>query len=309
MSILQSITQGFLRPIEYNRTAHGDFEITVNTVPVSTSTIGIFDGVYGCILPIIYGIYYAFLRDVPSVYLNNYGKLTIDGGTKTVGISTMNWFSRLLGFTAPIAETTTIITAQQTPLFCWFPTHHSFDGSRWWENPSDRFKGGRGPTGGLFGVTLPSSYQRNFRYSTNYSANTYQEAERDYYTISGVDYFPADERSFQTFIDGALTSQTLYSDSGNVSTKGCYYIDRMYEYFGSSPTRAIPRGSDMGAGGIHFDLDDNSKRDNYVFCQMDNGVSRPAQTISKSAGYYEPSFTLYTDDTPDTVSFADTGDR
>lgn len=306
MAVLQSITQAFMRPIEINDALHGDFNVDIGGTPRALSGT---EGVYGCILPLVYAVNYWANTYNAYAYLNTSGKVVIYHASSNVGISTLTEFSRVLGFTETIAATTTSITAQQTPLYCWFPTHHSYDGSRWWRDPTDRFKGGMGPTGGQFGVTLPSSYRRNFSYSTNYSANTYDEAERDYYTFLSVDYFPASERAFEAFIDGAITAQTNYSDSGNVSSKGVYYIDRAYEYFGLSPTRAIPRGTEMLAGGIHFDLDDNSKRDNFVFCQVDPNVSRPAMTNPKSASYYEPQFTLVTDDTPDTVAFADDGER
>jgi len=209
--------------------------------------------------------------------------------------------TRLLGFTEDITATTTSITAQETPLFCWFPTHHSYDGSRWYQDQNERFKGSIGSSGGKFGVTLPARYRRRFQYSTNFSANTYTEAETDYYTISAVDYYPNAERSFQEFMDGATTVQLEYTTSGNVSPKGLYYIDRAYEYTGSSPDRAFP--STMDAGGIHVSLTDNTKRDNFVFCQIEGNVSAPAQSDSKSAAFYNPNFTLTTDDTPNTVDW------
>ncbi|MCK5643350.1 MAG: hypothetical protein KAJ19_21250 [Gammaproteobacteria bacterium] len=296
MSSLQTITQGFMRPVETSSTVTA-FSVTVAGSPAA---VPFRDGVEGCMLTLLsyFKTQYAFASI--TLEITPEWKVRLTHSVSNLGIVATE-ATRLFGFTEDIAESSPTITAQQTPMLCWFPTHHSYDGSRWWQDQGERFKGAMGASGGKFGVTLPARYNRNFLYSTNFSQGTYTEAERNTYTISSVDYYPAAERSFQEFMDGANTVGADYPASGNVNPKGCYYIDRAYEYTGSSPTRALP--ATMDAGGIHISLDDNSKRDNFVFCQIDGDIGRPAQTDPRSAAYYQPAFTLSTDDTPDTVAW------
>lgn len=301
MAIIQRITQGFMRPIEMNTTLYSSF--WYSTSGGGSASTPSRNGVEGCILTVLSYIstHASFTGAGLTISLTDEGKVKISHASQNVGIPTINEFSRLLGFTSVIAATTTSVTATYHPLYCWFPTHHSFDGSRWWREPSDRFRGKNGPTGGKFGVTMPSVYRRNFQYSTNVSANTYQSAETDYYTVVSTDYFPSAERSFEAFVDGANTADLIYADSGNVNPKGVYYIDRAYDYFGDSPTRSLP--STMDAGGINFSITTTAKRDNYLFTQLETNIPRPAQTDNRVSNFYEPVFTLVSDDTPDTVSW------
>lgn len=296
MAIVQRITQGFMRPVETSG-AMTNFSIEVGGGGVA---VGFRTGVEACMLTLLARFKTLYAASNVTLEITPEWKVKFSHASSNIGI-TATTSTALLGFTEDITATTTSITAPYHPLFCWFPTHHSYDGSRLWQDQSARFKGAMGASGGKFGVTLPASYRRNFRYSTNFSQGTYTEAERNTYTISSIDYYPAAERSFQEFMDGANTVQLDYTTSGNVNPKGCYYIDRAYEYTGSSPVRALP--SAMDAGGIHVSLDDNSKRDNFIFCQIDGGVGAPVQSTQKSAAFYEPAFTLSTDDTPNTTAW------
>ena len=291
MAILQRITQGFFRPIETSG-AMTLFYIDVGGGGVS---VGFRDGVEASVLTLLENFQTLYAASNVTLELTSEWKVKFSHASSNIGI-TATTSTALLGFTADIPATTTSITAPYTPLFCWFPTHKSYDGSRQWQDQGERFKGAMGASGGKFGVTLPGRYRRNFLYSTNFSANTYSEAERDTYTISSVDYYPNAERSFQEVMDSCNTVQLQNTTSGNVNPKGCYYIDRAYEYTGASPVRILP--ITMDAGGIHFSLDDNSKRDNYLFCQLDGTVTPPAQSTPQSAAFYQPQFSLSSDDTP-----------
>jgi hypothetical protein len=273
------------------------FSITVGGVGTA---VGFRNGVEGSMLTYLAYLKTNYASSGVTLSITDDWRVKFSHASSNLGI-TATTSTALLGFTADITATTTTITAPYSPMYCWFPTHHSYDGSRWWKDQSDRFKGAMGASGGKFGVSLPARYRRSFQYSTNYSANTYEEAEREYYTISATDYYPNAERSFQTLVDGAINAQLEYTGSGNVNPKGVYYIDRAYEYTGDAPTRSLP--TTMDAGGIHFDMDTAAKRDNYLFCQFEGSPDAPAMTDKRSAAYYQPNFTLTSDDTPDTVAW------
>ena len=269
--------------------------------PCTPGQVSFGNGVHGCILTLIYKIGAAtgFVGPGLSIELTDDFKIKISHATSNVGI-TANKGSRILGFTADIAESAVTVTAPQRPLYCWFPAFQSGDDMGWYKDPKDTFKGAYGGNGGAQGVTLPASYERSFRYSTDPTANVWQTWETDYYTISGTDYNPNEERSFLTVMRGARDADNVYTQSGNINPKGIYYIHRAYEYTGTSPTRAIP--SSMDAGGINFHVTTLSKRDNYAFCQVMN-IGRPGQTVQNSATHFECSFTLATDETPDTIAW------
>jgi hypothetical protein len=297
-----TITQGFFRPIETPGIRVLEFSGEVGGTPFSYNSFA--DGVNACILTILNEIQTELSTSYSiTLTLTDDFCVRLEHATDNISID-MNAAARMLGFTSFVAATSRIVVAPYHPLYCWFPTHHSYDGSRWWRDQGKRFAGELGSTGGKFGVTLPTRYRRDFMYSTNYSEGTYHEAERNYYTLI-VDYYPRAERSFEEFIDGATNAQRTLSTSGNTSPKGCYYIDRAYEYCGTSPTRTLP--ATMDAGDIHFDLDNNTKRDNYLFCQIDGNTSPPAQTDSRLGSYYQPQFSLVSDVTPDTIAWATGG--
>ena len=283
------IYQGFLRPIEVTE----DNRAMFLSAPYSV-TLRLPKKVYASILTLLKEIDTGLksLSAGFSVYLTEDWRVVIKHSSTNFDINFTDIdLGRLLGFRANITSTQKA-TATDKPQYCWLPDRHSYGANRFSEPPKNKFYGGISSGGYLSGIGIDSYKERTFKFDAISAPDIFKEAGLISYTWSGSKYYPDAERCFLQFASDAMGTVLTQVDSGNVSPKGCYYINNARDWTGETPVHSLP--ASMSAGGIRFDLNTFADRDKFVFCNFKVAPGIPRALTGKSAAYYELAFTLVT---------------
>lgn len=284
-----TIFQGFLRPIEITAANK-----TVAVSGGASGTVNLTEKVYPCILVLLKDLETALVAINAnfSVYLTSDWNVVIANSSVSFVLTwTDEQLGRMLGFRDDVASTATA-TATDTPQYCFLPKRHSWDNNRFQVPSKSTFSGGVAIGGQLAGISLDAEAIRDFKYDALSAPDVYKEAGLLSYDWSAVTYYPDTERCFMEFQKLARNTVLSESGSGNVSPKGCYYLDRAQDWTGASPTNDLP--SSMTAGGIKFDLNTVASRDTYVYCNISTPAPNPTALHKNSAAYYKIEFTLTT---------------
>lgn len=264
------------------------------TFNISSSNYVIATGVYANVFEVARAIDYAMGgAGTTYAYFTDDFKHVVDGGTAP-SVSTP--LSRLMGWTGSESASGGVITASYRPQRCFVPTYYSSDTRRWHELSDDLFSGSVGSDGNLSGITLSAQEERSIDWPWESAPNTYEEAASLSVSISGTVYYPEAERCFWTVANSARTSHLTASTSGNVSSKGVYFLDQLHRLLGASPATAWPTSWDSGS--TKFDLTNTAHRSLYCFCSVPTAPQTPGASKSDLAAYYDLAITLRTASAP-----------
>jgi hypothetical protein len=263
--------QAILRPIEFTTSNNSLVYVTNGTTYTATITAGVHANILSVCKALRTDM--AAGSDNVTLYIDQNNKVTLTCATSVNPTHTAGW--RILGFSGTESSGTTV-TADYTPLYSWFPTYHSGDTDRFIKPSKDQFYGVAGIDGNLSGIAVESRAQRLIRWPAEFAKNTIPEANSTSYTDSddGLVHYIEDERCFWTHLNGARTVAITASTSGNISPKGCYYINNWDTYTPVGGSAANwPAEGGWDSGGIKFE--DASNSDNYVFCSVPEPLKRP----------------------------------
>jgi hypothetical protein len=161
------------------------------------------------------------------------------------------------------------ITATYTPLYMWLPTYHSSDTNQFMIDTSESFKGTLGSDGNIAGVAFTARKKRTVTYPWEHAYNAIEGA---------CDATAAQQaRCFVKVINDARRMVLSYSGSGNLNTKGVYFIENL-----KTITDSLPDVGDWASG----DIDDD-----YIYCTADAPQITGASDDTNRA-YYDLSVNL-----------------
>ena len=203
---------------------------------------------------------------------------------------------RILGFSG--AESAgTIVAADYTPLYSWFPTYHSGDTERFVKPSASQFYGSSGIDGNLSGISVEARAQRAIMWPAEAASNTFTEANATSYAdaVAGLTRVESD-RCFWTQVNAARTVSITAASSGNISPKGVYYVPAWSDYVGNADISSWPDSADWDSGGTYFV--DASNADEFVFCSAPDPMKTPNIFRDIHITHYDCSVMLRTADAP-----------
>ncbi len=256
--------------------------LTVNYDGGGDQTKSIDVGTHGCMLTVINSFDGLVGTFNPSMvaYLNTDHKVVIIGGANF----TVDWddadFMRLLGFRDDLAGAATY-TATDTPGHMWIPPYYSADVSH--RTDDTAISGGNAIDGTFSGIALaPGNYIKKHKWEAVADTSVMKAACEVSFAYGGSTYYPEEERCLEEFTINALSASPTGTEG--ISIKGCYYIEDLATYEGTS-AGASKCPASMDGGGHRFQLD--TSPDNYIFCHLKPGRwSDPVPALESTNSLY-----------------------
>jgi hypothetical protein len=147
--------------------------------------------------------------------------------------------------------------------------------------------------GNLYGVTMTSREMLTIKWPWESSAKVFPSAATSSYTDASSNIrYPEQHSCFWTVCNGARTAYITAASSGNISNKGLYFVPKIADWLGASPTFDWTAET-WANSGTNFDVATTANKDVYVFCSVENAPKLP-KSPQDLLQYYDVEVTLTT---------------
>ena len=269
--------QALLRPIEITAAN--------KTITIAATDYVVAERVYANIFDLINALSGTALG---VCYINTDFRVVLVTASGTTAV-TKTALSDLLGFAG--SETGLSRVATYAPALCYASTYQCSTSDRWVSEADKEFHGSAAADGNLYGVTMTTREMYTAKWPWESAEKVYPSAATLSYTdsASGIRY-PEQHSCFWAVCNGARTAYATAASSGNISVKGCYYVPKIADWLGPSPT--FDYTAELWANsGTNFDVATAANKDLYVFCSIENAPKVP-KSPQELLQYYDVEVTL-----------------